>query len=343
MPHTRKIAVIVNPHSAGGRTGKRWPEIARQLEERLGRITSRFTKSQGHATALARELLGAGFDLILGVGGDGTLNEIANGFIEAGEPVQPGACMGIIPAGTGGDFQRMFGFSRRDRIAQAIEIIATGQPVEIDIGKVRFVTPDGSEGERYFINLVSFGMGGAVAARARNFLTPLGGRLAFLWATFRVLLGYRGRQVAVRVGDGGETISFNVTNVAVGNGCFHGGGMLPCPTARLDDGILEVTIIEYMNIFRLLRDIHVLYDGNIFTHPKVHAMRGTRIRATAAAPTLIEVDGEALGLLPLEITVLPGKLRVMMSKSRPPAPARTAPVPPRPFNLLVNKSGRRKY
>ncbi|MGH9451854.1 MAG: diacylglycerol/lipid kinase family protein [Terriglobia bacterium] len=309
----RKIAVIVNPHSARGRTGKRWPQMARQLEERLGPVACRFTQKHGHAIALARELLGEGFDLIVGVGGDGTFNEIVNGFIESDEPVRPGACMGIIPAGTGGDFQRMFGLSSRSSTAQAIEIIATGRPVAIDAGKARFVSAQGAEVQRYFINLVSFGMGGAVAARARNFLTPLGGRLAFLWATFRVLLTYRGREVSVRVDEGSAITGCNVTNVAVGNGRFHGGGMLPCPTAAPGDGTFEVTVIEYMNMFRLLHDIRVLYDGNIFSHPKVHAMRGVRIHATSAAPTLIELDGEPLGRLPLEITVLPGKMRVMMS------------------------------
>ncbi|MDE3179784.1 MAG: diacylglycerol kinase family lipid kinase [Acidobacteriota bacterium] len=311
-----KIAVIINPHSAGGRTGRNWPEMARQLEERVGPVVQRFTERQGHATLLTRELLGEGFDIVAGVGGDGTFNEIANGFINVDEPVNPAACMAIIPAGTGGDFQRMFGFTSRDRTGHAIEIIAAGEPVEIDVGKVRYVSADGAKEERYFVNLVSFGMGGAVAARAKNFLTPFGGRLAFLWATFRVLLSYRGREVTVTAGEQGFKAPIKVTNVAVGNGCFHGGGMYPCPAARLDDGILEVTVIEYMNMVRLLRDIRVLYDGNIFTHPKVHALRGDSVSADATAPTLIEVDGEPLGRLPLEITLLPRKLRVLMDKSK---------------------------
>lgn len=313
-PH-RKIGVIVNPHSAGGRTGKRWPQIARSLEERLGPVTIRFTRGRGDAIDLTRKLLAQEYDLIVGVGGDGTFNEIANGFIQADELVRPGASMGVLPAGTGGDFRRMFGFSSRNGIADAIETLATGKRVAIDVGKVRFMTRDGKPGERYFVNLVSFGMGGAVAARARNFLTPLGGKMAFLWATFCVLLSYRGKNVRVIVdGSGGET-AWRVTNVAVGNGRFHGGGMHPCPTAVLNDGIFEVTIIEYMNMFQLLWDIGVLYSGDIYTHPKTHHLRGVRIEAQAESPALIEVDGEPLGMLPLEISMLPGKLPVMTSPS----------------------------
>lgn len=312
MQQAGKIAAIVNPHSAGGRTAKRWPGIARRLEERVGPVTTRFTERSGHAVMLAREFALAGFDLIVAVGGDGTVNEAANGLIECDEPVRRGTALGVIPAGTGGDFRRALSLTARDRTAQAIDVIARGQPVEIDVGKACFTGRDGLPAERYFVNLLSFGMGGAVAARARNFLTPVGGRMAFLWATFRVLLSYRGRSVTLSVEDGAEA-SFKVTNVAVGNGPYHGGGMYPCPTAKLDDGVFEVTIIQYMNMFRLLRDIRVLYNGDILSHPKVRALRGVRIHAAGPEPTLIELDGEPLGQLPVEITVLPRRLPVMMA------------------------------
>lgn len=313
MSQPRKIATIVNPHSAGGRTAKRWPAIARRLEERAGPVVTRFTERGGHAAALARELALDGFDLIIAVGGDGTINETVNGLIESDRLIRPGVCLGVIPAGTGGDFRRTLGLTARDRIAHAIEIIVSGRSSPVDIGKAKFIGRDGLPANRYFINLLSFGMGGAVAARARNFLTPIGGRMAFLWATFRVLLGYRGRTVTLSVGSGAED-SFTVTNVAIGNGGYHGGGMYPCPTAKLDDGVFEVTVIEYMNMLRLLRDIRVLYNGNIFSHPKVRAMRGTSIRAAGASPTLIEVDGEPLGQLPVEVRVLPRLLPVMMDR-----------------------------
>lgn len=312
MQRADKIAAIVNPHSAGGRTAKRWPSIVRQLEERVGPVTTRFTERSGHAMALARDFALAGFRLIIAVGGDGTINEVANGLIESDEPVNRGAALGVIPAGTGGDFRRALSLTARDLTAQSIELIARGQPVDIDVGKARFIGRDARPAERYFVNLLSFGMGGAVAARAQNFLSPVGGRVAFLWATFRVLLSYRGRMVTVSVEDGSEA-SFKVTNVAVGNGAYHGGGMYPCPSARLDDGVFEVTIIEYMNMFKLLRDIRVLYNGDIFSHPKVRALRGVRIHAAGVQPTLLELDGEPLGQLPVEITVLPRRLPVMMA------------------------------
>ncbi|MGH9356816.1 MAG: diacylglycerol/lipid kinase family protein, partial [Terriglobia bacterium] len=128
------------------------------------------------------------------------------------------------------------------------------------------------------------------------------------------LLGYRGRVVQLAVD--GAPAEFRITNVAVGNGRFHGGGMHPCPAAEIDDGILEVTVIEYMNTLRLIRDIRILYSGEIYQHPKVRHLRGFRIEARSAKPALIEVDGEPVGRLPLEITLLPGKLPMLMPLSK---------------------------
>jgi diacylglycerol kinase (ATP) len=311
MKQNAKIAAIVNPHSAAGRTGKDWPELSRILEKQLGTVCVRFTRHQGDGITIAREFLHDQFDLIVAVGGDGTLNEVANGFIQADELVRPGARLGILPMGTGGDFQKMLGLPSRDSIQQAIELLAHGQPYYIDVGKVRFFTHERRSQVRYFVNLVSFGMGGSVAARSRNFLTPLGGKLAFLWATFVVLLAYRGAEVTLTIEGSGRPSSHRVTDICVGNGRFYGGGMHPCPTAVMDDGLLEITVIDYMNMFRLLKEIGVLYSGNIYRHPKTHHLRGARIEATAKAPTSLQIDGEPLGQLPVEITVLPKRLPVM--------------------------------
>jgi YegS/Rv2252/BmrU family lipid kinase len=306
-----KIAAVANPHSAGGRTGRRWPELSRMLEKKLGAVSVRFTRHQGDGIPITRDLLHEGFDLIIAVGGDGTLNEVANGFIEADELVRPSARLGILPMGTGGDFQKMLGLPSPDNIEQAIEVLADGQPYYIDVGKARFLTHDGEFQERYFVNLVSFGMGGSVAARSRNFLTPLGGKFAFLWATFMVLLAYRGKSVTLNIEGSGGPRTHQVTDICIGNGRFYGGGMHPCPTAVMDDGVLEVTVIDYMNMFKLLKDIDVLYSGDIYRHSKTHHLRGATIQATAESPTFVQIDGEPLGRLPIEITIVPKRLPVM--------------------------------
>ena len=311
----RKVAAIANPYAASGRAGRLWPHMAQHLRDRLGDITVRLTDSAGHATRIARELIDDNYDLIVAVGGDGTVSEVANGFLQDDRPVRPGVELGILPIGTGADFQRTLGIP--SEVDQAIEILADGKPLAIDVGKIAFTAQDGNPDQRYFVNLASFGMGGSVAAGAKNLLTAFGGKAGFLWATFKTVATYRGRLVSLELDGSGQPLSFFITNVAVGNGCFHGGGMRPCPTADLRDGVLEVTVIDYLKPLELVRDIHVLYSENVYRHPKAHHLRARRLNARAEQPTWIEVDGEPLGRLPVEIEVLPQCLTVLVDPGCP--------------------------
>jgi diacylglycerol kinase (ATP) len=311
----RRIAAIANPHAAGGRAGKLWPRIARELRTRLGDVTVRLTDSAGHATSIARELLENGFDLIIAVGGDGTVSEVANGFLRDDQPINREAQLGILPIGTGSDLQRSLGIP--SDVGEAIEIVARGKPLAIDVGKATLVGSEGGEQRRYFVNLASFGMGGAVAAGAKNSLAVLGGKAAFLWATFKMMAAYRGRQVEIELDGSGHSLRFFITNVAVGNGRYHGGGMHACPKAILNDGQLEITVIEYLKPLEVLRDIRLLYSDNLYRHPKIQHLRARRIVAWSKERTWVEVDGEPLGRLPLTIEVLPQRLPVLLSPSSP--------------------------
>ncbi len=299
-----RTAVVVNPRSAGGRTGRRWAAIGEKLRARLGPLEVRFTERPGHATDLARELLERGFDRIIAAGGDGTINEVANGMVEgAGE-----AALGILPLGTGGDFRRTLGVP--PGLEAAIETLAGAVARRIDLGKAVFQGKDGGQQTRYFVNLVSFGMGGEVASRAKNVLSPLGGTAAFLWATLVSFFVFERKPVRLRVdGDAGRL--WEIYNIAVGNGRFHGGGMQACPTADLADGILEVTVIEHLRRWEAIKDLPVLYSDNVYLHPKVSHLRGRRVVAESEEEVRIEMDGEPLGTLPLEITVAPGALTVL--------------------------------
>jgi diacylglycerol kinase (ATP) len=111
--------------------------------------------------------------------------------------------------------------------------------------------------------------------------------------------------------DNSNTIEANVTNVAVGNGRYHGGGMLSCPGAEIDDGFLDVTLIRFLTFPQLLGNIALLYNGTIHSHPKVESFKAKYVRADSDQPTLIEIDGEPLGRLPVEISVVPKTLQVL--------------------------------
>jgi YegS/Rv2252/BmrU family lipid kinase len=313
MSKPGKIAAVVNPHSAGGRTARRWPQLAQLLESRLGRVEARFTTGPGTGIAIAHALLREGFDLIVAVGGDGTINEVANGFFHQDRHVRPEAALGILPLGTGGDFRRTLEIPTST--PEALEVLAAGHEALIDVGKASFRTGTGGQASRYFVNLVSFGMGGHVAAQSRNFMGRFGGRAAFFWATVKTFLSYRGRQVSISLDGSSTALPFFITNVAIGNGQFHGGGMRPCPAAVPDDGVFDVTVINYAGALKLLSSISMLYSGEVYSHPNVHHFEAARILAESASATEIEIDGEPLGTLPLEVTLLPRQLRVLVPTS----------------------------
>ncbi len=313
MTRPRKVAAVVNPHSSGGKTARRWPELSALLERRLGPVATRFTDRQGAGIPLTRDLLRDGYDLIVAAGGDGTINEVANGFFDQASLIQPQATLAILPLGTGGDFRRTLEIPRNP--VEAIDILASGIPALIDVGKVLFCANNGSPGSRYFVNLVSFGMGGQVAARSKNFMGCFGGKAAFFWATIMTFLSYRGRKIQMTLDGNAGPLPLFISNVAVGNGQFHGGGMWPCPAAILNDGVFDVTIIDYAGALELLRSISMLYSGKVYSHPKVRHFEAGRIFAESDSPTRIEIDGEPLGTLPVEITILPRKLPVMVPPS----------------------------
>ncbi|MEP7363628.1 MAG: diacylglycerol kinase family protein [Acidobacteriota bacterium] len=301
---TRRTAAIVNPRAAGGKAAAHWPKIVQQI----GLVEALFTQRPDHASELASKLLEEGFERILAVGGDGTISETLNGFFREGQPINPSAELGILPMGTGGDFQRTLGIT--DMIT-AVQAVLAGKTKIIDAAHISFERHGGGRASRYFINLASFGMGGEVATRAKNALSSMSGKAAFMYATVEVFFRYQAKTVELSL-DGGAPTTHKILNIAIGNGRYHGGGMHVCPQALLDDGMLEVTVIDSLGMFTLAKDLPVLYSENVYKHPKVHHHRAKELRATSNEKVSIEVDGEALGTLPIDVRVLPAAIRILV-------------------------------
>ncbi len=301
------IAAIVNPRAADRRAERRWPELRPQMEAVLGALEVYQTTAPGHAIELARTALGKGARTIIAVGGDGTVSEVVNGFFDGTQPVARDAVLGIVPLGTGSDLCRTLGLPLEERAA--LEVIRRGATRRIDLESVRFETHDGRPAHRLSVNISSFGLGGLVAARANRASKWLGGKALFQWTTLRTALTFRGNTVRLRL-DGRELPPMRISNVAVGNAQFHGAGMRACPRAVVDDGLLDVTVFRYLTLLEIVGAFPALYNGKIYEHPKVEFHRARRVEATAEEPAYLEVDGEPVGRLPLEITVLPQALAV---------------------------------
>jgi diacylglycerol kinase (ATP) len=302
--------IIVNPRAGAGRAGKRAAAVARTLE-RLG-INHRVspTTKPGEAGKLAIEAREGGAELIVVVGGDGTLNEVVQAYVDAeGVPV-PGPDLAVVPAGTGGDFRRTFDLEEHPERAVRRFLDASGRSV--DLGVMRLVGDDGSELVRAFANIASFGVSGRIDRIVNAGPKWMGGQLAFFLGTARALAVYRNQPVSVEV-DGEVWHEGRIVNVALANGRYFGGGMMVAPDADPSDGLLDVVAIGDLGLAESLGSTPRLYGGSHVTMPKVRVTRGRRIVARPLGtknPILIDLDGEAPGRLPLTAWVLPGAIRL---------------------------------
>ena len=306
-----RTRAIVNPFSWGKRTGSVWPAIEGKLRHAIGPIETVYTDQPMAAARLTAEALEEGIEQIISVGGDGTVNEVVNGFFKDGRPINPDALLAIIMSGTGGDLRRTLGLSAD--VEGQIERLAVSEIHPIDLGKLTFIAPDGSEQVRLFGNVASFGLSGA-AGHAVNRLTigkMFSGNFAFQWGLAKATLAYRNRRVRIQVDDVYDEV-VDVTAAAVCNGQFFGSGMHVAPYAQLNDGLFDVIIAAGMGPFSLAWNIGALYKGKHFGLPYVTALRGSKITATPVDDetrhVLLDVDGETPGRLPATFEILPNAI-----------------------------------
>lgn len=298
--------VIVNPRSGGGLNQRRWAGLVGPLTDGLGPFDVRFTEAKGDGRRIAREEAAAGRALVVAMGGDGTISEVADGILASGGKSE----LGIIPRGTGGDFRRTLDLD--GDVAQAARRVRDTPARSIDAGRVSFVADDGSAAERHFINVVSFGFSSDVARRANTSSKRLGGRAAFLSATLRSLVSYDHADIVLSVDNQPER-RMRLLLAAIGNGRFFGGGMKICPQAQLDDGSLDLVTVGSLGRVAVMANLHRLYGG---THLTMKEVQGTRVRRMKVAPVdggakiPLEIDGETPGHLPASFELLPGVLRL---------------------------------
>jgi diacylglycerol kinase (ATP) len=298
---------IVNPRSAEGATGRHWHKTASLLHDGVGPFETVFTSGPEMATRAARAALQAGADLIVAVGGDGTLNEVVNGFFdEQGVAVAPQASLGLLPAGTGGDFRRSVGIPLDTK--GAVQVLA-GESRLIDLGRVTYRTLDGGQAARLFVNVASCGVSGLVDRYVNRSSKRLGGKISFALASLRALAEYRDRRIRLQI-DGGPWEERAITSLAVANGQYFGGGMWVAPQASLDDGIFDVTLWSGFGFRDFVFKAAQLYDGRHLKLPGVSTARARKLVAESGEEVLLDLDGEQPGMLPATWEVIPGALRL---------------------------------
>jgi YegS/Rv2252/BmrU family lipid kinase len=292
---------LVNPAAENGTTGRRWPEMAHRAASLGLRGDALLSERPGHLAELAVQAVEAGARLLVVVGGDGSVSEVVNG-LGGGAAAE----MAVIPRGTGWDFVRTYGIPRR--LEDAVEIALHGQTRTIDLGRARYRSWDGSDGDSLFANIASAGMSGAIAKRANESSKALGGKASYLWATLTVFSRWRNDEVHVTVD--GEQRRGAMHDVVVANGRYFGGGMKICPEAEPDDGLFDVLLIGDLTKRDLLLTLPKTYRGSHLPHPKAELLRGAAVEVATREPVPVELDGEQPGTTPARFEVVPQALRL---------------------------------
>jgi diacylglycerol kinase (ATP) len=312
--------VIVNPESASGSTSGHWTSTASDLRTHFGPFRAAFTKAPGDATDIAEREAKNGRRFIIACGGDGTINEVANGIIRSGVDAE----LGVLPSGTGGDFRRTLGLPSTNR--EAAIALRDGETKTMDVGHVTFQDHDGKTVSRYFLNISSIGLAAAVIRRVKTVtmfdwlpVNSIRGKASFAVSALKEMLEIEPVAVRIRIDDGPEK-TIQTINFCVANSRYFGGGMKIAPDAKINDGLLDVVNVGDMSTMNLLLNAYSVYRG---THLKIDEVKSTlakRVEISAVDPSqeiILETDGEMPGKLPAKYKVVPGALRVRVPKSNP--------------------------
>ncbi len=304
MPASR-VKVIVNPVAGAYSTRRKWPIISKILK-RIGLLFDfQYTEGVGHAIELARVAASDGYRFLVAVGGDGTLNEVANGILHSTGTAK--TALGIISTGTGSDFIRSAGIPRD--YATACSTLTSSKRLSIDVGVVEYQSK-GQTLRRFFINAAGVGFDAAVVKETERLPKFFGGTIPYLAGLLRTLFIYKNKPVVVRVGD--EVENHRVLNVAVANGGYLGGGMHIAPEAELCDSLLDLAIVGDMGKFELLKELPTVYKGTHVNHPKFSMKKATHIAIESPEPVLVYADGELLGECPASFWVVPAALSIVV-------------------------------
>ncbi len=293
-------AFVVNPVAGGGHAGRAWPHIAAKLDDSGQPFKAYFTNDQGTGAALAARAVSEGAELVVAIGGDGTLREVVNG-IDFDKTL-----FGIIPLGTGNGFRHSCGIP--SNWEQALQGLAEWEPRKIDVGQV-----NGS----YFLNIVGIGFDAAVAEMAADKYSKIKGYGAYLAAFFEELMTFDYFCATVET-PGLKLREEHALLALVANGAYYGGSFSIAPQASIDDGKLDLHVVRKRNnpettllAVKVLAGTHI-EDRGVLTH------RGTKFEINTDHHVPVHIDGEVIGSLPAKISILPAALQIIAPSAKSP-------------------------
>ncbi len=298
---------LVNPASANGSTGRRWPELARRAAAAGLDGEALFSERPGHLGDLAREAVEGGATTLVVVGGDGTVHEVVDGLMKGGMAEQ--AELGVVPFGTGRDFARSVRIPTQPDAA--LEVVRNGSVRSIDVGRATYTTGSG-EAVAYFANFAGAGISGAIAKRANGTTKAFGGRVSFMWATLAVFSRWQPAEMTIEID--GDAREARLLEALAMNGDYTAGGMWIAPEAGMADGSFDVVLIGDFSKAEFATTFPKIYRGTHVSHAKVEIVRARELRVDAPEPLPIVVDGEQPGTTPVRFELVPSALRIRVPR-----------------------------
>jgi YegS/Rv2252/BmrU family lipid kinase len=310
MKNKEKTFVVVNPKAGGGAALRNWQKISEDLRKKIGPFDFEESTAMGHAQYLAADAANEGYSLVVAYGGDGTINEVINGIMEAKGAARP--ALGILSMGTGGDFVRTLGLP--PKMEDQIRIVGGTKSKRIDLGRATYVNSSGETERRYFANIASAGLSADVVKLTPKYRSLLGRKPAYLAATLDAHLHWTPKKVKVTTEHGTmATWPEKPTTVVVANGKYFGGGMPIAPKADLSDSYFDLVVVGKVPAYLVPLAIGLLYSKKLHRLKAVHNDRVRKVELVAEGRVDLDIDGEAIGHLPATFEIVPKALEVKIS------------------------------
>ena len=261
----------------------------------------------GHAIELAHMAVQQGYDHVIAIGGDGSLNEVVNGILQNETSSLP--VLGYLPYGSANDFSKSVGIT--DDIDQLVALINAGKTKLVDVGKAEYESRKGGRESRYFINIADIGIGGYTVGIVDKLKPMLGARSAYAIAVMYALITYK--RGVIEYSFDGQEHKGTTLSLVVANGKYFGDGLCIAPDADITNGKLDLTIIGDVSIFDYLKNLGRLKNGIHLEDPEVSYHVTTELKVSSDGPAYgIDMDGEFVGFGPAMFTVLPKRIAFLM-------------------------------
>jgi YegS/Rv2252/BmrU family lipid kinase len=313
-----RTKIIVNPMANKGSCGKRWPQIRAELERTLGPIAAddiALTRARNHATAVARDAVGAGYRRVVAVGGDGTFSEVVNGVIADDRPIAPDLVLAQVPGGTSNELSRSFG---QQSLADACRAVASGQTRTIDIFRADAKGYLDNHVTRYGFLLAIVGAPATISWRAQRVpLLKRLGPISYVIMTAVTSLTYAPCLYRIQIDDEAEQslLSWGLLLCSFDGA---GEGLMLAPGADPGDGRLDLIMLGNLGRWEsLTKVVPKLGDGTYLAQPKISRREATRLAIASNRQVRVDVDGESIGQLPMSIALLPFRMKVAANRPSP--------------------------